>query len=117
MTLPLAEAPPWIDAKSALSGHQAAPLFSVKRGRAVMLTLTNSAPKNSGIGFAVHLHGHHARLLDNLDDGWKPYWLDTVVVTAGQTARIVFVADNPGKWLIELQSFASHSAVTWFEVT
>ena len=41
----------------------------------------------------------HFRHLDRLDDGWKPYWLDTIVV-GGETERIAFVADNPGKWLI-----------------
>ena len=48
----------------------------------------------------MHLHGHSFRLLHPLDDGWEPYWLDTVIVPEGQTARIAFVADNKGKWLI-----------------
>jgi FtsP/CotA-like multicopper oxidase with cupredoxin domain len=43
------------------------------------------------------LHGHHFRLLDRLD-GWKPYWLDTLVVAGRQTARIAFAADNPGRF-------------------
>ena len=59
----------------------------------------------------VHLHGHSVRLLDKLDDGWKPFWLDTVAVPPQETARVAFVADNPGKWLIETQSASS-----WFEV-
>jgi hypothetical protein len=28
----------------------------------------------------VHVHGHAFRLLDRLDDGWKPFWLATVLV-------------------------------------
>jgi FtsP/CotA-like multicopper oxidase with cupredoxin domain len=72
-----------------------APLFSVRRGRAVTLVIRNA----SGRPWAVHLHGHHFRLLDRLDDGWKPFWMDTLVVGA-QTERIAFVADNAGKWLI-----------------
>ena len=27
------------------------------------------------LAHAVHVHGHHFRLLDRLDDGWKPFWL------------------------------------------
>jgi len=72
------------------------PLFTVRRGRAVALALRNGG----GTPQAVHLHGHSFRHLDRLDDGWKPYWLDTMVIGGG-TERIAFVADNPGKWLIQ----------------
>ncbi len=73
-----------------------APLFTARRGRAVALSLRNGG----GAPQVVHLHGHSFRHLDRLDDGWKPYWLDTFVI-GGETERIAFVADNPGKWLIE----------------
>lgn len=76
---------------------QAARRFSVKRGRTVMLGLSNPTSEN---GF-IHLHGHSFRLLDALDDGWKPFWLDTMPIAPGGKARIAFVADNPGEWLIE----------------
>ncbi|HEY0327892.1 MAG TPA: multicopper oxidase domain-containing protein [Rhodopseudomonas sp.] len=75
----------------------AAPAFHAKRGRVVVLALSHR-----GAGPIVfHLHGHHFRLLDRLDDGWKPYWLDTLVVGPGQTQRVAFAADNAGPWLIE----------------
>ncbi|MGB6759704.1 MAG: multicopper oxidase domain-containing protein [Xanthobacteraceae bacterium] len=74
-----------------------APLFAVKRGRTITLGLSNPGAEN---GF-IHLHGHSFRLLDALDDGWKPFWLDTMPVAPGGKARIAFVADDPGKWLIE----------------
>ena len=48
-----------------------------------------------------HLHGHHFRLLDRLDDGWKPFWLDTLAIEPGQTQRIAFAAEHAGRWLIE----------------
>ena len=66
----------------------------------------------------MHVHGHAFRLLDRLDDGWAPYWLDTLVV-GDRTERIAFVADNPGRWLIEcrmLERSDSDTAV-WFAVT
>lgn len=90
-------------------------LFSLKRGRTVMLAFTNGLR----LPHAVHVHGHSVRLLDNLDDGWKPYWLDTIVVMPEQTARVAFVADNPGRWLIECQRLEQPEKpmAAWFEVT
>jgi FtsP/CotA-like multicopper oxidase with cupredoxin domain len=103
----------------ALAGAKAidfagAPLFTVRRGRAVTLALRNT----SGRAWAVHVHGHHFRLLDRLDDGWKAYWLDTLVIDE-QTERIAFVADNPGKWLIGCRSMEQPSvaADAWFAVS
>ena len=72
------------------------PLFTARRGRAVALTLRNA----SGTPQVFHLHGHSFRHLDRLDDGWKPFWLDTFVI-GNETERIAFLADNPGKWLIQ----------------
>jgi FtsP/CotA-like multicopper oxidase with cupredoxin domain len=90
-------------------------LFSVKRGRAVVLALAN----HSASAASVHLHGHSARLLDRLDDGWKPFWLDTVLVAPRETARIAFVADNPGKWLIEGRALdqPEQTFAAWFAVS
>jgi FtsP/CotA-like multicopper oxidase with cupredoxin domain len=89
------------------------PLFSAARGRTVVMALDS---RDAG-AYAVHLHGHHFRLLDRLDDGWKPYWLDTVAIEKRQIARIAFVADNPGRWLIESQAIdGPASGANWFEV-
>lgn len=73
------------------------PLLRAKRGQTVMLGLSNATADER----FVHLHGHSFRLLDARDDGWKPFWLDTLPVPAQGRAQIAFVADNPGKWLIE----------------
>jgi FtsP/CotA-like multicopper oxidase with cupredoxin domain len=91
-----------------------APLFTVRRGRPVTLAIRKSA----GPPQVLHLHGHHVRHLDRLDDGWKPYWLDTLVV-GDQVERIAFVADNPGKWLIESRVLdqPESTAAVWFAVT
>jgi FtsP/CotA-like multicopper oxidase with cupredoxin domain len=75
----------------------AAPAFRAKTGRAVVLTLINRASTTS----TFHLHGHHFRHLDRLDDGWKPFWLDTIAIDAGQTQRIAFAAEYAGRWLLE----------------
>jgi FtsP/CotA-like multicopper oxidase with cupredoxin domain len=92
-----------------------APIFTVVRGRTVMLAITNRA----SAAWALHPHGHCVRLLDRLDDGWKPFWLDTLMVPAGQTWRVAFVADNVGAWALdaEMVGTTGTTASGWFEVT
>jgi FtsP/CotA-like multicopper oxidase with cupredoxin domain len=87
--------PDWIPPASLTA--TAAPTFRIKAGRVVVLALTNRASTPA----VFHLHGHHFRLLDRLDDGWKPFWLDTLMVDAGQTQRIAFAAETKGRWLME----------------
>jgi FtsP/CotA-like multicopper oxidase with cupredoxin domain len=95
-------------------GLSAAPLFSAKRRRTVMLALAN----RSAAPHVAHIHGHHVRLLDALDDGWKPFWLDTILCLPQYTTRVAFVADNPGKWLLQARAIGSEASQTaWFEVT
>jgi FtsP/CotA-like multicopper oxidase with cupredoxin domain len=104
----------WARASQAVDRPAGTSLFSLARGRTAMLALSNS----TGFPFVIHLHGHSFRLLDRLDDGWKPFWLDTIVVPAGEVVRIAFVADNPGRWAIRGQML-EHPEITiaaWFEV-
>jgi FtsP/CotA-like multicopper oxidase with cupredoxin domain len=88
--------------------------FRAKAGRVVVLALTNRAE----IATAFHLHGHHFRLLDRLDDGWKPFWLDTLAIEPGQTQRIAFAAEYAGRWLIESTAvdWAAPRLVRWYAV-
>jgi FtsP/CotA-like multicopper oxidase with cupredoxin domain len=105
----------WTMAGLASSGHHGPALFSVPRGRVVVLAFRN----DTAFPHAMHLHGHHFRLLDNLDDGWKPFWLDTVLIAPRERARIAFVADNPGKWMIHCHMLEHQESgmAAWFEVT
>jgi FtsP/CotA-like multicopper oxidase with cupredoxin domain len=98
---------------NAADGVPPKPLFSVKRGRTVQLAIKNGPERAS----VTHIHGHHVRLLDKLDDGWKPFWLDTILCVPQQTTRVAFVADNPGKWLIGSRALGGGEALNWFEVT
>jgi FtsP/CotA-like multicopper oxidase with cupredoxin domain len=53
-----------------------------------------------------------------MDDGWEPYWRDTILIQPGRKVSIAFVADNPGKWPIE-SSIPEHRAAgvgAWFQV-
>jgi FtsP/CotA-like multicopper oxidase with cupredoxin domain len=92
----------------------APPAFRTKAGRTVVLALTNRAEITS----VFHLHGHHFRLLDRLDDGWKPFWLDTLAIDPGQTQRIAFAAEFAGRWLIESAAtdWAAPRLVRWYSV-
>jgi FtsP/CotA-like multicopper oxidase with cupredoxin domain len=92
----------------------ARPVFRAKAGRTVVLALAN----RSEIATVFHLHGHHFRLLDRLDDGWKPFWLDTLGIEAGQTQRIAFFAEYAGRWLMESTAtdWAAPRLVRWYSV-
>jgi FtsP/CotA-like multicopper oxidase with cupredoxin domain len=97
-----------IDRPTAQEGR---PLFTAKRGRTVVLGISNPTEASR----SIHLHGHSFRVLDALDDGWTPYWLDTIPIAPRATVHLVFVADNPGKWLIEGLDRRSKTEA-WFEV-
>ena len=88
--------------------------FRAKAGRTVVLAVSNRADKPT----VFRLHGHHFRLLDRLDDGWKPYWLDTLAIEPGQTQRIAFAAEHAGQWLLEsvAADWAAPRFVRWYAV-
>jgi FtsP/CotA-like multicopper oxidase with cupredoxin domain len=92
----------------------APPAFRAKRGATVVLTVANPAPTAT----TFHLHGHHVRWLDRLDDGWKPFWLDTLLVPGGQTIRAAFLAEHPGAWLLETMGtdWAAPRLARWYVV-
>jgi FtsP/CotA-like multicopper oxidase with cupredoxin domain len=81
----------------------AKPLFAVARGAPVALGLVN----NTAVTQAIRLYGHFMRLLHPMDDGWEPYWRDSVLIAPGKTSHIAFVADNSGHWPIE-SAIAEH---------
>jgi len=92
-----------------------APLFTVKRGAPVTLALVN---KSTAVQ-QLRVHGHVFRILHDLDDGWDPFWRDSIIAPPGRAKHVAFLADNPGKWAIELLPLDGPPAdmVSWFEVT
>lgn len=92
-----------------------APLLSVKRGSVVSLGFVN----RSQVHQAMRVHGHVMRQLHLMDDGWEPYWRDSVIVPAGRTVRVAFVADNPGRWRIGsgIMAHAAGGMSGFFEVS
>jgi FtsP/CotA-like multicopper oxidase with cupredoxin domain len=110
--LALGAPPDWI--RPADFKASAPPAFRAGAGRVVVLALTN----RTAIATVFHLHGHHFRLLDRLDDGWKPFWLDTLAIEPGQTQRIAFLAEYAGRWLIEqvATDWAAPRLIRWYAV-
>ena len=96
------------------AGWALKPAYVLPRGAPAVFALAN---KTAAVQ-AMRLWGHVARLLHSMDDGWEPYWRDTVLIQPGRTAHIAFVADNPGKWPLE-SAIPEHRAAgvgTWFQV-
>ncbi len=90
------------------------PLAAVSRGAPTVFAFAN----RTAVVQAMRLGGHVARLLHSMDDGWEPYWRDTILIQPGRTLHVAFVADNPGKWPIE-SAIPEHRAAgvgAWFQV-
>ena len=78
------------------NGYSDPPLFTVKRGRTVILDFRN----HSAWPHPMHLHGHHFKVLEHSRDREVTgKWLDTVLLGPEESAKVAFVADNPGDWL------------------
>ena len=91
------------------------PLFSAQRGRTVTVDLRN----DTQWPHAMHFHGHHFQVIERdgaatNNDAWK----DTVLIEPQKAAKIAFVADNPGKWMIHCHMLEHQAAgmTTWFQV-
>jgi FtsP/CotA-like multicopper oxidase with cupredoxin domain len=104
----------WALAGVAATGHDGPPMFHVERGRTVVLNFIN----RTAFPHAMHVHGHHFRHLDERG-GWKPYWLDTVIVDVERAERVAFSADNPGKWMLHCHMIEHMAAgmAAWFDVS
>lgn len=109
-----ADQPRWRLNGSAGLALPARPLLRVRRGQPVTLGLDNRAP----VPVPLRVHGHAMRLLHAKDDGWEPYWRDSIILPPNGTAHVAFVADTPGRWLVESAVFAqaAFGLRHWFAV-
>lgn len=97
------------------AGMAEAPLFAAPLGRTVTIDLCN----DTRWPHAMHLHGHHVRVIERNGRATGNYaWKDTVLVDPLENAKIAFVADNPGKWMIHCHMLEHQAAgmATWFTV-
>jgi FtsP/CotA-like multicopper oxidase with cupredoxin domain len=79
-------------------GHAGmAPLLTLERGRSQLLTIRN----DTAWWHPMHLHGHSFRILRRNGTS-VPYhlWADTVLVPARENVDVMFVANNPGDWML-----------------
>jgi FtsP/CotA-like multicopper oxidase with cupredoxin domain len=97
------------------SGLAKDPLFSVPSGTTVAVTVDNITRH----AHALHLHGHAARLMEVAG---RPVaelvWRDTFIIRPLEPAKILFIADNPGKWLMAstIAGYFEAGLAAWFEV-
>ena len=73
------------------------PVLTVRRGDAVVLGLVNASPTL----VPLRIGGHAVRLLHAKDDGWEPYWRDTLLLPPASRNHVAFVADVDGLWPID----------------
>ncbi len=77
------------------AGLAAEPWMTFPKGATVNVNVENRTRFNQ----PLHIHGHVWRLIESdgqTRDG-EP-WRDTAIIEAGKTARLAFIADNPGVW-------------------
>ena len=98
-----------------VAGMTEAPLFTARLGRTVTVDLRN----DTAWPHAMHFHGHHVKVVERNgratnNDAWK----DTVLLDRQESAKVAFVADNPGKWMLHCHMLEHQAAgmSTWFTV-
>jgi FtsP/CotA-like multicopper oxidase with cupredoxin domain len=95
--------------------HSQAPaVFSVKRGIPIVFALEN---QNTSPGL-LHVSDQAMRLLHPYDDGWEPYWLDTMIAAAQKPVRGACVPTRAGLFDVRITAATSSALATWarFEV-
>ena len=71
------------------------PIATLKLGEHYIFELRNLTQYQH----PIHLHGMAFKVLDSDRRSIEPYFTDTYLLGKNETARIAFVADNPGVWM------------------
>jgi FtsP/CotA-like multicopper oxidase with cupredoxin domain len=71
------------------------PIATLKKDGHYIFVLRNMAQYQH----PIHLHGMTFKVLDSDRRDIVPYFTDTYLLGKNETARIAFVADNPGVWM------------------
>ncbi len=83
------------------------PQFTFKKGTTQKLVFKN----DTAWPHPMHLHGHVLQILSR--NGVKvdrETWSDTLFIESGETVESLFVADNPGHWLLHCHVLEHHEA-------
>ncbi len=85
-------------AMNGVSGTGGPPLFTAKKGEALLVTIDN----RTTFAQPLHIHGHVWRVLDRGGEAVADApWRDTVVVAPRTAVKLSLIADNPGVWVIQ----------------
>ena len=111
--------PVWAINGMSMTGDGAAgmePMFTLSRGQGCVITLRNETAWHH----PMHIHGFSMKLLTrNGAPVSHQQWQDTVLLAPKDTVECVFVADNPGDWMLHCH-VADHQMsglMTVFRVT
>lgn len=74
------------------------PMIMVQPGQAVRLHIVNETEEYH----PIHIHGHYFTVLakNNVPLSGSPVYLDSILVSPGETWDVAFIADNPGLWML-----------------
>ena len=111
----MAADPATIWAFNGVSGMVGNPLFTAKSGETIRMKLTN----DTVWPHAIHVHGINFRVIKHsANPEPKPYWWDTFLLEAKETAEFAFVTPGPGHWMIHCHMLDHQAAGmdTWFVV-
>ena len=103
-------------ALNGIAGLTDKPVFDVKTGRSVVVTLNNQ----TAFAHPMHAHGHHFTVIGkNGQPVTGAPWRDTELILPNDRVQIAFVADNPGKWAFHCHTLehAQAGMITWFNVS
>ena len=94
-------------------GMPDAPMIEAFEGETIRIPIDN----RTAFAHAMHLHGMHFR--EVRDGGALGPWRDTLLVRAGETREIAFVADNLGDWMFHchMPSHQMSGMMNWIRVS
>ena len=96
-------------------GKPLSPIGKFSNGQTVIFKIMN---KTAWL-HAMHFHGHHVKEIDHSARKPHPYWRDTILISAKQAVDVVFVAHNPGRWMLHCHMLEHQAGgmSTWYEVS
>jgi FtsP/CotA-like multicopper oxidase with cupredoxin domain len=99
-------------ALNGVAGLPSDPFLTANQTESLRISLRNE----TAFPHAMHLHGHHFQ--EVLGDGSLGPFRDTLLVGVREARDIVFVAQNPGDWLIHCHMLGHQAAgmKTWIKV-
>ena len=83
---------------NAIAGVGGPPLFEAKLGETLIIDFENK----TSFPQPIHIHGHVWQMIES--DGQAialPNWMDTAIIPGLSSAKLAFVADNPGLWVLQ----------------